>query len=228
LAGYNNIPLMQPLQFAYILQQIRESSADILKVKVRRLLEVGCGEGKFLRCVLNKAERIFGVDIKTLPKNPENDFPQVLFAYADIRFLPFKDSIFDVVFCINVLTELSFKRVKNGLREMIRISKGEVIVQVQDSANPVLLVRTLLRKMRRYYGKPLIYSKSKIRNLIRWAGGKVVNVFPVTISPVLHGHFFNLLRALHNFLADVTGLSKSAVVVYQINVQRGRSGTIFT
>jgi ubiquinone/menaquinone biosynthesis C-methylase UbiE len=214
---------VQLLKFANILQEIREAVSSVLKVNVKRLLEVGCGEGKFLRYVFHKAERVFGIDIRTLPQNPKKDFPGALFAYADIRFLPFKDSIFDIVFCVNVLTELSFRRVKDGLREMIRISEKEVIMQVQDSSNPVLFIRTLLRKMRRYYGKPLIYSRSKIQNLVKLAGGKVKNVFPVFISPILQSPLFNLLRALHNLFAHITRLSKSAVVVYQIDACKSKT-----
>lgn len=72
----------------------------------RRVLEVGCGPGKFLETVLGMGAEAFGVDISFAVDAARENFgvrPDVHLIQADVFRLPFVDSAFDLVFSLGVL-----------------------------------------------------------------------------------------------------------------------------
>ncbi|MBI4845525.1 MAG: class I SAM-dependent methyltransferase [Candidatus Omnitrophica bacterium] len=145
------------------------------------ILEVGCGEGLFLRQLSekNKTAKIFGLDIwadiiiKAKNRFRENNIKGIELQQADACCLPYKNECFDAVICINVFFNLeSEDKVKKSLKEINRILKksGKIFFDIRNSLNPLLYIKY---KLAGYYdetvkGLPLkTYNFNKIVLLLK-------------------------------------------------------------
>jgi ubiquinone/menaquinone biosynthesis C-methylase UbiE len=99
--------------------------------KIKRILDVGCGEGMplyYLQSKLNDAQ-IYGID---------NDFEKIEmikrnitkgnFTEGDIYSLPFENKSFDLIICLEVLEHLRFP--EKALLEIKRVSSGSCLFSV--------------------------------------------------------------------------------------------------
>lgn len=86
------------------------------------MLDVGCGT--MPRGDVNVDLLVSDDDYRDaiIPQNIEN------FVKADVRFLPFRDSCFQTVFCSHLLEHLEDPDV--GLKELLRVSGKAVVVRV--------------------------------------------------------------------------------------------------
>jgi len=89
------------------------------------ILETGCGNGKTLRSL---GQNAVGIDIS--PAAVQLAGPSAL--VGDVRHLPFKDSVFDIIFCWHVLGHLFFKERKIAADEMLRVLKPEGVLYFKD------------------------------------------------------------------------------------------------
>ncbi|MEW6295906.1 MAG: class I SAM-dependent methyltransferase [Candidatus Diapherotrites archaeon] len=85
---------------------------NMFNIKNKKLLEIGCGAGRFTR-VLGEKNKVFPTDVK---KYELNDFVQ-----ASAFNLPFKEKSFDAVFVAFVLHHL--KDINKVLKEIKRVLK---------------------------------------------------------------------------------------------------------
>lgn len=118
---------------------MREISAALLgarlKRPIRRLLDVGCGTGGFLRWVLDLGvcQEVHGIDVTLFALgHARRAVPTASLELARLEQLPFKDASFDLVVVNDVLQHVSREEVRRGLREIRRVLE-------QDGT---LLVRT--------------------------------------------------------------------------------------
>lgn len=124
-----------------------------------RILEVGCGEGFFLAnlCKINPHIEAWGVDrsgeILAQARNlfkKENLRGEVI-VEGDAQQLPFDNSFFDAVVCINVFICLpSAQAAAAVLREISRVSKpkARLILEFRNKRNPFLKFKYMFA---RYY-----------------------------------------------------------------------------
>ena len=89
------------------------------------VLETGCGNGKTLRSL---GQNAVGIDISSAAVQLAG--PSAL--VGDVRFLPFKDSVFDIIFCWHVLGHLFFKERETAADEMLRVLKPGGVLYVKD------------------------------------------------------------------------------------------------
>ncbi len=87
--------------------------------KTAKILDAGCGEG-----VLVEKYRKMGYDIRGLDLNYSSE----CVTKGDLLNTPFKDEMFDVVLCLDVIEHLNFEDQEPALREIRRILKGDGMV----------------------------------------------------------------------------------------------------
>jgi ubiquinone/menaquinone biosynthesis C-methylase UbiE len=74
------------------------------EIRAKRILEVGCGTGRWLTDLLSQTPHVFGLDYSTgmLIQAHLRD-PQLTLVRARAEELPFQRQSFDLVFCVNAL-----------------------------------------------------------------------------------------------------------------------------
>ncbi len=98
-------------------------------VNGKKILDIGCGKGRFSEIFFMKGANIFGIDPseKLLKEAREKSFGKS-FISGSATDLPFSDNTFDCVFCIEVLEHVPDFR--KAVREMVRVLKrnGKLII----------------------------------------------------------------------------------------------------
>jgi len=121
--------------------------------KGERILDLGCGNGRFIEVVGKKVD-YYGVDVsERLIEIAKKRYPDGKFFISQPLNLPFENNFFDKVFCLAVLHHIpSSKFRKVFLREIKRVLKpgGQVILAVWDlrenpKARRLLFKYTLLK-----------------------------------------------------------------------------------
>ncbi|MFH1714217.1 MAG: methyltransferase domain-containing protein [Candidatus Nealsonbacteria bacterium] len=104
-----------------------------------RVLDLGCGNGRFYDVLQEKKIDYFGLDFsEELIKMARDRHPQLEFQVADALNLPFSDDFFDKVFSIAVLHHIPSNAFRlRFLKEVKRVLKkeGMVILTVWDLGN---------------------------------------------------------------------------------------------
>ena len=157
----------------------------------QKILDLGCGNGRFFEIFKNKSVEYIGVDFsENLIAIAKERFPQAKFIVADALSLPFPDEFFDVVFSIAVLHHIpsqslralflsEIKRVlkKDGIL-ILTVWDFEVKMRFSDKVKNFLLrltgkldrgdyFRCWGQKAEIYFHK---FSKSEIEKLLRQSG----------------------------------------------------------
>lgn len=108
------------------------------------ILDAGCGEGFTLN---ELAQRSIGNNLEGIDNTKEaielakKQFPQMRFMLGDIYNLPYKNNMFDLVICTEVLEHLQYP--KKGLKEVLRVSKKYALFSVPNE--PFFMTSNLLR-----------------------------------------------------------------------------------
>jgi 2-polyprenyl-3-methyl-5-hydroxy-6-metoxy-1,4-benzoquinol methylase len=161
-----------------VTKRIRIVFEDVLPGRLDglRLLDAGCGTGRFSAVAAGRGARVTSLDVgeRLLAKVAEKcDSERVV---GSVERLPFGDGSFDVVLCSEVVEHLRSPR--DGVRELARVlAPGGRLVLTTPNRGwlPALLLASALR-MRPYEG---IENWVWPRALRRWVGdaGLVVERF---------------------------------------------------
>jgi len=136
---------------------------DYLDVKSgRKLLDVGCGTGYFLKAADQKGLETYGVDIsdegvKIAKKIPPNS--KIIVGKGE--YLNFSDKFFDYVTCLGSLEH--FLDIEKGIKEVIRVSKNEALFCIM-----VPNINFLLWKIRRAKGTEQQDINENLLSLKQW------------------------------------------------------------
>lgn len=146
-----------------------------------KLLEVGCGEGLFLKMLADNVKNfeLFGVDIlvnhlEQAERRLHNN-KNFKLKLAKGQELPFENSFFDFVVCINTLYNLpAWKDVKISMQEASRVCKpnGFLVFDIRNAYDPLTSIRYMLAK---YYDPTVtkqklglhVHTLSQIRCLLK-------------------------------------------------------------
>jgi len=120
----------------------------------RTVLEIGVGTG-----IVSDALRRLGIAVTTVDVEP-SVCPDVL---ADVRRMPFEDQSFDVAVCCQVLEHLPFEDFGDALRELRRVTRGQLVLSLPDQDRyfeltvrlPKLGCRTVAWSLPRLRPRPL-------------------------------------------------------------------------
>jgi SAM-dependent methyltransferase len=101
----------------------------------RRVLEVGCGSGVFLRAAADRGAQVVGVDASAaLVELARARAPEAELHVGDMQFLPFADDVFDVVAGFNSFFFAA--DMVAALREAGRVAKPGAPVVIQVWGDP--------------------------------------------------------------------------------------------
>lgn len=145
-------------------------------------LEAGCGGGYFVKKVAGLVKKSIGVDFeKGMIRKSKKlciDTKNTQFFKADIRKLPFKNNMFDIIMCFGVVEH--FDDSVEALIELKRVLKkgGALIVSVPSAynfTNRILRRVSILRKKRPGYFQKH-YTIGSYRKLLVDAGLKIEKI----------------------------------------------------
>jgi ubiquinone/menaquinone biosynthesis C-methylase UbiE len=116
--------------------------------KKSKVLDIGCGAGRFSICAAQAGHNVTGIDITPVAisaateKARKLNLDNVNFFVGDMTKIPFGDNKFDYVFCprFSINAVATFKKRKKAVDEMIRVTKPEGVVYV-ESFNKLYLGR---------------------------------------------------------------------------------------
>jgi len=138
--------------------------------KNSKILDVGCGAGMMAKEIANKGYEILGMDYsynmvrKAKAVCNVNTKLDTNFLQGDIESLPFKNSVFDMVLCLGVISYL--KSEQKTLQEMSRILKpgGTMILSILNkfSLAKCLDISVLVkRKLQRIVNNRIVSWKKR-------------------------------------------------------------------
>lgn len=141
---------------------------EIYKLKPKRILEVGIGNG-FVSNFLRKA----GFDVTTVDINP-NLNPDFVGGFDELSSF-FDKEQFDLVLCAEVLEHLPFETFENNVKNLVEMSSKYLFVTIPRAHKTFLNLKfniTIRAKIFRIVKwRPWIYfsvPKKKISNLHHW------------------------------------------------------------
>lgn len=100
----------------------------------KRILEVGCGTGRFTLLALGANNLVFGVDpslhMLGLAASKASSVGQACWVQGEGALLPFSDDSFDLVYSIRVLNQMaSSEYALRAVEEMLRVSSKWVLAE---------------------------------------------------------------------------------------------------
>ncbi len=103
----------------------------------KKLLDVGCGKGFMLHdfAQLIPGIHVSGIDISSYAISNALETMQPYVQVADARSLPFQENSFDLVIAINTIHNLELDELKEALREIERVSRGNSFITVDAYRN---------------------------------------------------------------------------------------------
>lgn len=163
-------------------KKMPEEVEKFVKYKTGLILDMGCGSGRNIV----KGKSFVGIDFsKKMISLAKKDKPDSMFVIGDLRYLPFKDSVFD-----SVISVASLHCIKGGggevLKEMKRVMKNnsEAFIQVWNKDQPRFTKKEDYipwkhgekTYMRYYY----LFSKDELEELLKSVGFDILNIFGST------------------------------------------------
>jgi SAM-dependent methyltransferase len=114
----------------YVLQPNMKRILNEAHLQGKRVLDAGCGNGRFARYMQDLGAKVFGIDISEEMLAKTSAF--ILCQYGDVQDIPFRDAIFDVVLCSMVLMSPSIPNYALAFKEIWRILKpsGELVFAI--------------------------------------------------------------------------------------------------
>ena len=126
----------------------RQAALELISPGQGSMLEIGCGEGFFLKSLPDSYGKVFGIDLSAqqLSRASVNlkGARRASTLQADAASLPFKDNSFDTVVCVNVFMNIgSDPAVFAALGNINRVCKtgGRLVLDVRNKLNPAVFLK---------------------------------------------------------------------------------------
>ncbi len=168
--------------------------------KNAKILEVGCGSGRFLEFLEKKRyKNLYGIDSSNEMISIAKKRTKAKIMTGNAYKIPFANDSFDVVFSVHLLMHLS--KPKKALDEMLRVAKDKVIIDMSNKQSISYLISKILKGY-----KPRFSSISEIKGMIPRGyitKYKPTYMFPMqgNLSPVYY--FFALIFEKIAFLLQL-------------------------
>ncbi len=123
------------------------SLLDPADIKGAKVLDVGCGTGRFSRIFMERDAKVIGVDASMAMLNEARSRSQVVnYAATDALYLPFTCNEFDIAISVNVFNHLA--SYEQAIGEMCRVSK-KIILGLPNKKS-ILLLAYIYRSLKGY------------------------------------------------------------------------------
>jgi len=136
-------------------------------LKGQRILEAGCGAGRFTQVLLDTGAEVFSVDYSSAVDacwSNNGPHPSLVLCQADLYRLPFKENFFDKVFCYGVLQHTP--DVRKAFLSLLPFLKpgGQIAIDVYRK-----MPRTT-RWTSKFWYRPITtrLSRRTMRKIIEW------------------------------------------------------------
>lgn len=106
------------------------------------VLDIGCSGGRYIQLFITNGFRPCGVDTSMVALQYANSLfgQNAVFSNASATHLPFKEDVFDIVLCVELLHHFDdyyLEKILGGISYLIKPG-GTLICDVRNSLNPVL------------------------------------------------------------------------------------------
>jgi SAM-dependent methyltransferase len=161
------------------------------------ILDAGCGLGRWVLFFKKRDFKIVGCDINhSALKEARRYDPDLWLVTADIRYLPFKEGIFDSIISLGVIEHLE-EGPEKAIKEKRRAlkPKGNMFLAVpynnlfrQVFVNRVISLKTSIL---RAFGNRMVfteyrYSKLELTFLLQSSGFEIQSFYPEMLAPPKH------------------------------------------
>ena len=178
-----------------------------------RVLDVGCGTGRYLQWFAEMGLEVTGVDssaemvraARARLAESEEEAPVFL---ADAADLPFADGSFDLVTAITVLEFV--ERPAELIAEMLRVSRDRIFLGVLNRYSPYYLQQRLGRG--RILSKTRFYSVGEVLTLVREAGGCEITWRTTLQGPAIGPAVLHHISRLRDYLPGASRLPWGAYI----------------
>ena len=157
-------------------------------VSINNALEVGCGQGTDAILISKYARNLVAIDIsfnalrvaKTLSRM-NNCIEKVSFIVAEAQHLPFRDGVFDIVFCKDLLHHLSNSVLALSEMKLVTKMAGKVAAIEANACNPQMILIGLIGfSVEKGFFKN---TRAKLITIFRKAGFSDVNAEETEFLP---------------------------------------------
>lgn len=161
----------------------------VTPLSLSSVLDAGCGEGE----TLERLRALLPADVTGFDNNPEcvafvqHRFPAYRFSVEDIYRLPYPDSSFDLVLCLEVLEHLA--EPNRALAELCRVARRDIVISVPNEPLWSLTNLARLKYVRRLGDHPEHVQHYNRRTLARLIAPFADRLEVGTSYPWLVAHF---------------------------------------
>ncbi len=99
------------------------------KERVKKILDLGCGNGRNSNFLAAKNFNIVGIDNSKLAiKKAKHENRKVKYLFADMKKLPFREDFFDAVISTQTIFHGLLKNIRKTIREIKKVTKSNGLV----------------------------------------------------------------------------------------------------
>jgi ubiquinone/menaquinone biosynthesis C-methylase UbiE len=189
----------------------------------RRLLDVGCGDGRLLRAARERGLVAFGVDLSSNGAVLAKSFtPAAHVVVGNGERLPFPDDAFDYLTCLGSLEHLL--DMEAGLKEIMRVCKADarVCIMVPNSFylfEVIAVLRTGYRRHGKFQPQEKLATLGEWKDLLEAHGLTVLEIErdkePIETSWRNVFHDFHPIRIVKRFIEKVLQAVMPVTLGYQ-------------
>jgi SAM-dependent methyltransferase len=178
---FRDAPTLNMAQ-SVMLSLLESTKEKITEAENPRVLDAGCGWGRWIVKLHNYCQKDFGmvgVDLDDFSLKYALSLDKVLeVARSNVERLPFVNDLFDLIFCSAVIHEIkSYSGRKRAIGEFHRILKPCGMLCIIDAFSTNLVVSTTFRLLQHMTSKvEWMFEETQLRRMLRANDFTIVNV----------------------------------------------------